>query len=152
MSELTTNLNDPRLGHGADEQPVPQSEVYLVLSEEERAKGFVRPYRDSYHHVGYHPKFQLRDLTEEEKERYASEDYVKFEIYPESMAPRTGRFWTQKQLDQKGCGVITKMGRELSETYARNPHFYGTTYCVGCQMHRPVQEFVWTADGEVVGS
>lgn len=152
MGELTTDPNDPRLGHGADDKPVPQQEVYLVLSEEERAKGFVRPYRDSYRHVGNKPKYPLRDLTDEEKERYASENYMKFEIYPENMAPRTGRFWTQEQLDNKGCETVTKMGRELSETYARNPHFYGATYCVGCQMHRPVAEFVWTVDGEVVGS
>ena len=44
------------------------------------------------------------------------------------------------------------MGERLSETYARNPTFYGATYCVTCQMHRPVGEFVWTADGKVVGS
>jgi hypothetical protein len=152
MSELTTDPNDPRLGHGADDKPVPQQEAYLILSAEERSKGFVRPYRDSYRHVGSQPKYDLRDLTDEEKERYTSENYVKFEIYPESMAPRTGRFWTQVQLDNKGCGTVTTMGRELSETYARNPHFYGSTYCVGCRMHRPVTEFVWTADGEVVGS
>lgn len=149
---LTTDPKDPRLGHGADESPVPQHEVYLVLSKEERKKGFVRPYRDSYRHVGEKPKYSLRDLTDEEKERYGSENYVKFEVYPESMSPRTGRFWTQKQLDNKGCGTVTKMGRELSETYARNPHFYGATYCVGCQMHRPVREFVWDVDGETVGS
>lgn len=50
MSE-TTDPNDPRLGHGADEQPVPQNEAYLVLSDEERAKGFVRPVRRSYVHT-----------------------------------------------------------------------------------------------------
>lgn len=152
MSKLTTDPNDPRLGHGADETPRPQQEVYLVLSEEERKKGFVRPYRDSYQHVGTKPKYPLRDLTEEEIDRYKGENYVKFEVYPDSMSPRTGKFWTQKQLDQNGCGTVTKMGLELSETYARNPHFYGSTYCVGCQMHRPVSGFVWTADGETVGN
>ncbi len=151
MSELTTDPKDPRLGHGADESPVPQQQVYLVLSEEERKKGFVRPYRDSYRHVGSKPKYPSRDLTEEEKERYKGENYVLFEIYPESMSPRTGRFWTQKQLET-GCGAVTKMGKDLSETYARNPHFYGATYCVGCQMHRPVAEFAWVTDGETVGS
>ena len=30
------------------------------------------------------------------------------------------------------------MGDALSETYARNPKFYGATYCVFCRMHRPV--------------
>lgn len=48
---VTTNRNDPRLGHGVDEEPIPQHDVYLVLSEEERAKGFVRPYRDRYKHL-----------------------------------------------------------------------------------------------------
>ena len=42
---LTTDPRDPRLTHGTDSAPAPQAGVYLVLSEEERAKGFVRPYR-----------------------------------------------------------------------------------------------------------
>ena len=50
MSE-TTDPNDPRLGHGPDEKPVPQNRAYLVLSKEERAEGFVRPYRNHYVHV-----------------------------------------------------------------------------------------------------
>lgn len=53
---------------------------------------------------------------------------------------------------QGGCGAVTTMNQVLSETYARDPGFYGGTYCVGCRMHRPVAEFVWDADGEVVGS
>ncbi len=99
---LTTDPNDPRVGRGVDDEPIPQHEVYLVLSEEERAKGFVRPYRDVYRH--------------------------------------------------DACGGETTMGRALSETYAREPTFYGATYCCRCQMHKPVSEFVWTADGERVGS
>ena len=98
---LTTDPNDPKLKrYAGPEQPGPQSEVYLVLSEEERAKGFVRPYRDTYVH--------------------------------------------------NKCGVATKMGRALSETYARNPKFYGATYCVGCSAHFPVAEFKWD-DGKTVG-
>lgn len=50
MSE-TTDPRDPRLGHGADDKPVPQNEAYLVLSDEERSKGFVRPVRRSYVHT-----------------------------------------------------------------------------------------------------
>ena len=46
----TTDRNDPRLGHGANDEPVPQNAAYLVLSAEERAKGFVRPVRTSYKH------------------------------------------------------------------------------------------------------
>lgn len=60
MAELTTDPNDPRLGHGVDAGPVDQHDVYLVLSEEERAKGFVRPYCDHYRHVGpAGPRFDL---------------------------------------------------------------------------------------------
>jgi hypothetical protein len=50
------------------------------------------------------------------------------------------------------CGTVTTMGRALSETYARDPSFYGATFCVNCNAHYPVAEFVWTADGQQVGS
>lgn len=51
MAELVTNREDQRLTHGPDETPRLQVEAYLVLSEAERAKGFVRPLRDSYRHL-----------------------------------------------------------------------------------------------------
>jgi hypothetical protein len=98
---LTDDPAHPKLTRGVDNQPVPQAEVYLVLSEEERAKGFVRPVRRTYVHTV--------------------------------------------------CGTATSMGDALAETYARNPAFYGATYCVRCQMHKPVGEFLWD-DGSVVGS
>lgn len=105
-SGLTTDPNDPRLTHGSDDVPAPQAKAYLVLSEDERAKGFVRPYRDAYRH--------------------------------------------------ETCGTVTTMGRALAETYARDPKFYGGTYCVKCQMHRQVAEFRWYemdgTIGPVVGS
>jgi hypothetical protein len=50
------------------------------------------------------------------------------------------------------CGAVTTMGRALSETYARDPEFYTGTFCVTCRAHFPLQEFVWTDDGKVVGS
>lgn len=153
---FTDDRNDPRLTHGVDEEPVGQAEVYLVLSAEERAKGFVRPYRTTYRHVGPSgPTHPLRDLTEYEHSRYDIYGYVKYELYPEDPdSSVTGRFWTQKQLDSvgKGCGTETKMGRELSETSARDPQFYGATYCVHCQKHLRVDEFVWIDDGTRVGS
>lgn len=153
MTGLTDNPSDPRIKRGPpDEAPVAQHDVYLVLSDGERAKGFVRPYHDSYVHVGERPKYSLRDLTEQQRKDYGHCNYAKFEPYPESESPVTGRYWTQKQLDAKGCGTLTKMGRELSETYARQPSFYGSTYCVGCRMHRPVAEFVWDGTDEKVGS
>jgi hypothetical protein len=125
---------------------------YWVLPESERAKGFVRPYRDSYRHVGERPKYPLRDLTAEEKEQGDKYGYVKYEEYPESMRPLLGRSWSKKDLDRRGCGTVTTMGRALSETYARDPKYYGATFCCGCGKHFPVAEFVWTADGEIVGS
>ena len=97
---LTTNPNDPCLVDG--QKAVGQNECYLVLSEEERAKGFIRPVRRSYIH--------------------------------------------------EKCGVVTTMGLALAETYARNPKFYGATYCCGCGIHLPVNEFVWDGTNEKVGS
>lgn len=77
-------------------------EKYLILSPEERAKGFVRPLRDTYVH-----------LT---------------------------------------CGTVTTMAPAIAETYARDPHFYGATFCAGCRAHFPVGaagEFVWDAARDV---
>lgn len=90
---VTADPADPRLTHGAD--PVDsgykdQADVYLVLSDEERAKGFVRPVNQKYWH--------------------------------------------------ETCGRITTMGLAIAETYARDPKFYGATYCAHCGQHRPVGE------------
>lgn len=151
---ITDDPKHPGIKHGPpDEAPVPQNETYLILSEAERAKGFVRPVRRTYVHVGLKPKHSLRELTGEEKALWGDAGYVKFEVYPETGEPTgcTGRFWTQAELDRKACGGATTMGQALAETYARNPSFYGQTYCVHCQMHRPVEEFLWD-DGSVVGS
>jgi hypothetical protein len=106
---LTSDPNDPRLTRGVDNSPRDQAEVYLVLSEEERAKGFVRPVRYSYLHLV--------------------------------------------------CGSVTTMGQALSETYARDPGFYGATYCCTCRQHCRVGEdgeFIWVeadgSDGPKVGT
>lgn len=79
-----------------------QQKDYIVLCPEERLKGFIRPYRDSYIH--------------------------------------------------SKCGTLTRMINEISETYARNPKFYGSTFCCGCMKHFPVSEFVWDGTKELVGS
>lgn len=134
-----------------------QQAGYVVLSAEERAKGFVRPVRRSYVHVGIPgPRYALRELTESERKSYGSE-FVKFEQYPESESPLVGRGWTQAQLDSigKGCETVTTMGQALSETYARSPSFYGGTFCAGCKTHFNVGEtgeFVWAGTNERVGT
>jgi hypothetical protein len=130
---------------------------YLVLSEEERAKGFVRPVRQKYRHVGIAgPQHPLRDLKDDERDYGGPDGYAKFETYPADAAA-VGRFWSQADLDRvgKGCGTVTTMGLALSETYAREPRFYGATFCAGCRVHLPVGddgEFVWEPDGSRVGT
>lgn len=101
---LTTDRNDPLLKEGQKNE-TGQHDIYLVLSEEERAMGFVRPVRDTYVHAG-----------------------------------------------RGGCGTETKMGAALAETYARDPKFYGATFCVHCNKHLPVEEFIWKGTNETVGS
>lgn len=105
-----------------------QHSSYIVLCEEERRKGFVRPYRDAYKHVG-----RLLEL-------------------PPSIPAHEGDSKETAKVRTGGCGTVTTMGRTLSETYARDPKFYGATFCCGCNAHFPVAEFVWTADGQEVGS
>lgn len=106
MADLTDDSSDPRLTRGVDEQPVPQADAYLVLSDEEKVKGYLRPVRVSYVH--------------------------------------------------EVCRSVTTMSQSIAETYARNPGFYGATYCVKCQMHRPVGpegEFYWDdGHGSKVGT
>jgi len=152
----TTDGKPPEPGFESEVAPKPidpksgQYGAYWVLNEEERKKGFVRPVRRSYFHVGLKHKNPLRDLTAEEHERYDKYGYVKFEAYPGG-DPVTGRFWTQEQLDNIGCGALTTMRQDIAETYARDPKFYGSTFCISCKKHLPVEEFEWE-DGSILGS
>lgn len=101
---LTTDPNDPGLRLI---RPDGQQASYLVLSDDERAKGFLRPVRHKYRHLA--------------------------------------------------CGVVTTMGKALCETYARDPKFYGGTFCCHCLTHFSLKtadgwQFVWEPDGDPVGS
>ncbi len=152
-----TPVEKVREQHAA--QPTGMHSDYIVLTEEERRRGFVRPVRRSYKHVGAPgPKHPLRDLTPEEHERYERFGYVKFEAYPKDESTTiNGMYWTQARLDAigKGCGSVTTMGQALAETYARDPGFYGATFCVDCGVHKPVGaagEFVWDGTEERVGT
>lgn len=127
-----------------DLKPNGQQKGYVVLTPEERAKGFVRPVRDRYVHVGIRPKHRTRPLTEQELRDYGQYGYACFEVYPASEEPVSGRFWTQAMLNS-GCFTLTRMSRDIAETYARDPKFYGGTFCIGCGKHLPVEEFVWVS-------
>ena len=118
-----------------------QHKAYIVLCEEERQKGFVRPYRDAYTHVG-------RRACWKSVEQGMSVSPLFCLMEP----GHSGHCGALMGVLAKGCGSVTTMGRALSETYARDPKFYGATFCVRCNKHLPVAEFVWTKDGEVVGS
>jgi len=101
---LTIDRTDPCINEIRSDG---QQECYLVLSDEERAKGFVRPVRKKYTHVK--------------------------------------------------CGTLTIMGSAIAETYARNPTFYGGTYCVGCKTHFDlmvdgIRQFFWDGTTEGVGT
>lgn len=157
---LTTDPNDPCLKAGQKEEG--QNSCYLVLSEEERAKGFVRPYRNAYVHVGKKLNYPSEDrvFDKPEKNEYTDKYYVAILNVVDAEGKKVGgTYVTQEEYDAwksgkhvGGCGTVTTMGRALSETYARDPKFYGATFCVGCNKHLPVGEFVWDADGEVLGS
>lgn len=147
---LTTDRNNPCLQEIKSDG---QQCCYLVLSDEERAKGFVRPVRRTYRHVGCRPQGPTRPLTEEEHQQYDKFGYVVFESYDKPGEAVVGRYWTQQQL-ASGCGATTTMGLAIAETYARDPKFYGGTFCCRCGGHYPVGEhgeFVWE-DGSRVGT
>jgi hypothetical protein len=156
MSDIKTLHGTPLGEHLEIDPATGMQKDYVVLSEEEREKGFVRPVRRSYRHVGPPaPKYPLRDLTPEEKERYASCGYVKYEEYPKPNpdgSSAVGRFYTQADIDRRGCGSITTMGIALAETWARDIKFYNGTYCATCLKHCPVEEFVWYGTNERLGT
>lgn len=98
--------NDPEEARNSGVDPeTGMQNKYVVLSDEERAKGFVRPVRTSYKHLK--------------------------------------------------CGTVTTMALPIAETYARDPRYYGGTFCAGCRDHFPVGpngEFVWDGTDEKVGT
>jgi hypothetical protein len=165
-----SKADDPRVSTtggvvaGFEEGSVPgpvkdngQHESYWILSDEERAKGWVRPLRFKYVRVGPEPpKYALRPLTEEELERHGEYGYVAKEDYPEDPnSSISGRFWTQAHIDAVkvgGCGTETRMSQKIAETYARQPDFYGATFCCGCGTHLPVSHFEWSDKSGRVGS
>lgn len=106
-SDRTLSDGSPVTTDHRELQPNGQQKGYVVLSDAERAKGFVRPVRRSYKHAK--------------------------------------------------CESTTTMGRAIAETYARDPKFYGGTFCVECGKHFNLfingePQFYWIDDGSAVGS
>ncbi len=103
--KVTTNKGPPGPGTKTGPAPEPidpetgQHGSYWVLTEAERAKGFVRPVRTKYLH--------------------------------------------------RTCGGLTRMGSAIAETYARDPTFYGSTFCAVCKTHHPLEEFVWDGTQDI---
>jgi len=122
MSETTLTDGAPVTADHRELKENGQQKGYVVLSEEERAKGFVRPVRASYVHVG-----KLTQLVND-----AGDDTHQVRI--------------------GGCGTKTTMAMSIAETYARDPKFYSGTFCCGCGKHLPLNEFVWDGTEEEVGS
>jgi len=160
MTGVTDDPGHPGVKRGPpDETPVPQHDTYLVLSDAERAKGFVRPVRHSYVHVGRSVCGKVRQgMGDDPTQPWlcvglpghdgACSSWTKAKDIGE--IERAG-----KHHRLGGCGTLTTMGQALAETYARDPGFYGATYCCGCQMHRPVGacgEFVWDGTDIRVGT
>lgn len=105
MTRETLTDGSPVTPDHRELRPDGQQKAYVVLSEAERAKGFVEPVRDSYVHTR--------------------------------------------------CQGVTTMGRSIAETYAREPEFYGGTFCCHCRAHFPVGEdgeFFWDKTNQKVGT
>lgn len=78
-----TLTTDPEEARNSGTRADGQQNKYAVLSDEERAKGFVRPVRRSYKHVGVRPTHaRTRALSDDEAKRYEQFGYVAYESYP----------------------------------------------------------------------
>ncbi len=52
------------------------------------------------------------------------------------------------------CGTVTTMGQAIAETYAKDPKYYGATFCCHCGGHYrvgPDGDFNWYEHGKDTG-
>jgi len=142
-------------------EEVGQHKDYIVLCPDERAKGFVRPVRNKYQHVGRSVCGKIVNTDPNERFPKLGGPRDICGLRHEHEGECAGQFFTVDQPEHAeilvrhrrgGCGTVTTMGQALSETYARDPKFYGATFCCGCNRHLPVGEFVWDGTKEEVGS
>lgn len=139
-----------------------QHTSYWILNEDERKKGFVRPVRRTYVHVG------RRICGKPASDSVVAQMVVKckdgeiyvcasepahegecFALLVKMTAKHAERFLTKGLLG--GCDTVTTMSLDIAQTYARDPNFYSAGMCVRCKEHFPHEELRWE-DGSVVGS
>lgn len=156
MTKTTLTDGSPVSPDHRELKPNGQQRDYVVLSEEERAKGFVRPVRQEYQHVGQAVCGKYGPNDEKTmggmvyiciREPGHEGDCQHFRGLPQPEAEAAHR---NQRLP--GCDAITKMALSIAETYARDPKFYSGTYCIGCRVHLPLNQFVWKDTNEVVGT
>ncbi len=118
---ITTDRQDPRLAQ-TDPETGLQS-AYVVISDEELAKGYHTPERKANVH-----------------------------IYKLDGSPVPTVLLNEHVRQSGGCGALTTMATAIAETFASDPKYYSATYCTGCRTHLPVGEFHWDGSSERVGS
>lgn len=153
----TTDKNDPRLNQVKDNG---QNKAYLIMTDEELSKGYVRPFRDTYIHKGR--KYENAPVLLSENHTFQDRVYIAtIPVLKDEDGKVIGSsYLTKKEYDQwyetggfiGGCGGKTTMARKIAETYAVNPKYYGATFCAFCGQHLSVNEFVWDGTDELVGS
>ena len=164
-TSTTTDGMPPRPGFENAPAPAPvkdngQHAAYWVLAEAERAKGFVRPVRRSYLHVGR--RVCGKPLLSEQSKLGGHRDICilppghdgECTMWQRVSQPEAARAEQEHMLG--GCGCRTTMAIAIAETYARDPKYYGSTFCCECGVYLPVGEscqFVWDdANRERVGT
>ncbi len=100
-----------------------QQKGYVVLNAEERSKGFVRPVRRTYTHIGKGAKFDGGVLLER----------------------GVGGCGTN-------TSMALSIAETFARTAGSGKCFYDGTFCATCCTHLPLNEFVWEGTSEIVGS
>lgn len=90
------------------------------------------------------------NMAEEEFDYGEKRDDGQFENHP---TIDEGEFKRPIRLEYKHnrCGGVTRMGRKLAESIARDPDYYDSTFCSKCGDYFPLEEFEWVDDGVTVG-
>jgi hypothetical protein len=136
--------------------PDGKQKSYVVLTPEERHKGFLRHVRLDYRHTGYHVcGADLSDYRESELYGVGARSICHDVPGHAGEHGKTVYVATAKEMIRlkqtsyyKGCGKITKMSIEIAETFARDPWFYSGTFCCTCKAHFPLNQFVWLPEGD----